>query len=318
MRKGDWEIHGCPVNGPDADGDGQNTVMAWYSGGGKNAGVNAIFLDSNGKPSGKNIPIDDFLQGSLGRVQVLLLNENEALVTWMKSKDNGHADLYGRRVHRDGRRGTPVIISEIGGSRGVGFPQMQKVDNKLVIAWTKAGDKEYDTSGIEMVSFNFTEIPAIEKKDAPQVSAPVAAIAKGEFIPDFSAKDIERNDVKLSTYRGKTILLNFWASWCDACIEEFSLFNELEKKYASKGLKIILMNVDEEEDWASALKLIAKTKLASTVWRDLDNKTQPIFGFSALPYTLIIDKSLAVRATMVGSLLPNRKDLEERLEKMLK
>ena len=134
-----WEIHGCPVNGPDADTRDGAVALAWYSGGGEHPGVKLSFSSDMGNSFSKSIAIDDFLQGSLGRVQVLLTKKNEALITWMKSKAGGRADLYVRRIHSDGRRGTPVVLAEVGASRGVGFPQLKDIDGMGLLVWTVRG-----------------------------------------------------------------------------------------------------------------------------------------------------------------------------------
>lgn len=304
-----WEIRGCPVNGPDAASDGNSVAMAWYSGGGQRTGVRLSFSRDGGKSFAPGIAVDDFLQGSLGRVQVALLGADLAMVVWMKSAENGKADIYARKIRSDGRRGPPVLIAETQSSRGVGFPQMLKLEDEIFLTWTE--------EGLKMIRFSPDEVPDVTDKEIP-VAAKSAGFSAGEYVPNFSALDVSGKKVDLTAFKGKTILLNFWASWCDACIEEFGLINELEKKHAARGLKIILVNIDEDADWPKAKALIEQAKLKSTVWRNTAERTTAQFGYSALPYTVLLDSELKLRSGFSGSLLSKKEGLEKQILQLLK
>src|SRR5438270_7131608 len=68
----------------------------------------------------------------------------------------------------------------------------------------------------------------------------------GTVAPDFTLKTIDGKDVKLSDLRGKAVLLNFWATWCGPCKVEIPWFMELEKQYASQGLVIVGVAMDDD------------------------------------------------------------------------
>jgi cytochrome c biogenesis protein CcmG, thiol:disulfide interchange protein DsbE len=70
----------------------------------------------------------------------------------------------------------------------------------------------------------------------------------GNFAPDFSLPQLNGQQLRLSTYRGKVVLLDFWATWCDPCREEIPHFVDLQNKYGQQGLQIIGVSMDDTSD----------------------------------------------------------------------
>lgn len=68
----------------------------------------------------------------------------------------------------------------------------------------------------------------------------------GLAVPDVALKDLGGQELTLSHYRGKVVLLNFWATWCDPCRSEIPELIELQQKYAAKGFTVLGVDVDEE------------------------------------------------------------------------
>lgn len=124
-----WKIAGCPVNGPRADAIGNHLAIAWFSMPDKKAQVNIIFSDDGGATFNKPIRIDE--GKPIGRVDVVMLDEKTAMVSWMEG-----ADIKAVKVHSDGTKEPSVMIASSSESRSAGFPQMTRLGNKLIFAWT--------------------------------------------------------------------------------------------------------------------------------------------------------------------------------------
>jgi thiol-disulfide isomerase/thioredoxin len=73
-------------------------------------------------------------------------------------------------------------------------------------------------------------------------------VRERSLAPDFSLPDLGGQKLDLSFYRGKVVLLDFWATWCDACREEIPHFVELQNEYGSQGLQIIGVSMDDQPE----------------------------------------------------------------------
>jgi thiol-disulfide isomerase/thioredoxin len=129
---------------------------------------------------------------------------------------------------------------------------------------------------------------------SPQAVA--GGIKVGDTLPDLTAVNLEG---KLpDTLKGKVVLLDFWASWCDPCKESFPAMEELEKQYGPRGLVIIAVNVDENQ---SDMQDFLKTHNASfTVVRDAKQKLVAAAGIATMPSSFLVDSSGTVRFVHAG------------------
>ncbi len=124
-----WEIKGCPVNGPRAAAEGNSLAIAWFSSPDKKAQVNIIFSEDGGTNFNSPIRIDG--DSAIGRVDVVMLDEKSAMVSWMEG-----AVIKAVKVYKDGKKDQEVIIASSSESRSSGFPQMTKSGNNIIFAWT--------------------------------------------------------------------------------------------------------------------------------------------------------------------------------------
>ncbi|HYH08319.1 MAG TPA: exo-alpha-sialidase, partial [Thermoanaerobaculia bacterium] len=108
VRNDQWKINGCPVNGPQIDAIGNRTATAWFTMANNQSRVWATFSD------GKAIAIDD--GKPLGRVDVVLLDENTAVVTWLEQPASG-TEIRARRITRPGQRSPSLKVADTANAR---------------------------------------------------------------------------------------------------------------------------------------------------------------------------------------------------------
>lgn len=153
VHNDNWMIAGCPVNGPAIDISDDTAGIAWFTAADDTSGVYYVTGPINGQSFSNPLQID--LGNPVGRVDVVLLANNNALVVWIENAaESGNANVLARRVSADGLS-APVTISEISSGRGSGFPRMVVSGQQVVFAWTQSSDtRSIATSIIPVDRFN--------------------------------------------------------------------------------------------------------------------------------------------------------------------
>ncbi len=129
-----WEISGCPVNGPAIDATGEKAVVAWFTAAQDIPVVNVAFSDDAGENFGGAIRIDS--GDPAGRVDVLMLDDGSALVSWIEWTSTGEALLVCRARPTSGC-GEPQAVSLGDVDGAINFPRMLAVGDKVYFAWTQ-------------------------------------------------------------------------------------------------------------------------------------------------------------------------------------
>jgi cytochrome c biogenesis protein CcmG/thiol:disulfide interchange protein DsbE len=106
---------------------------------------------------------------------------------------------------------------------------------------------------------------------------------------DFTLKDENGATVKLSDYRGKVVLLNFWATWCGPCGVEIPWFVDFEQKYKSQGFAVLGVSMDED-GWPAIKPFVAERKINYRILLGNDSMAQLYGGLDSLPTSYIIDR----------------------------
>jgi cytochrome c biogenesis protein CcmG/thiol:disulfide interchange protein DsbE len=107
---------------------------------------------------------------------------------------------------------------------------------------------------------------------------------------DFTLRDANGSAVKLSDYRGKVVLLNFWATWCGPCTLEIPWFEEFERDYKTQGLAVVGVSMDED-GWKAIKPYMDAHKMNYRVLLGDDSVSQLYGGVDSLPTTFIIDRA---------------------------
>jgi hypothetical protein len=146
-----WMMPGCPVNGPAIASDGERVVVAWYTGA-PGASIKAAFSADSGKTFGDAILVDKTAGASvpLGRVDVVLDGE-EAIVCWLRN-ERRKGTLLAQRVSTAGPVGQAVKVAAMEGSRESGFPQMERLGDRLIIVWRDVEGERLRTSELDAAS----------------------------------------------------------------------------------------------------------------------------------------------------------------------
>jgi len=131
-----WQINGCPVNGPTIATDSTTTAVAWFTAAEGIPRVLLSFSFDEGRSFGSPISIAD--TQPLGRVDILLLPDRSALVSWLEKTDEDAVILV-RRAYPDGSLGLPSKVAATKASRVSGVPRMARSEDTVFIAWTDPG-----------------------------------------------------------------------------------------------------------------------------------------------------------------------------------
>lgn len=117
--------------------------------------------------------------------------------------------------------------------------------------------------------------------------------------PDWQLKDLDGKSVKLSDFKGKVVILNFWATWCPPCRREIPSFVSLQKEYGDKGLVIIGVSLDEKGP-AAVKPFISKMGINYPVVMGDPKVAADYGGIAVVPTTFVIDRNGNVAAMHEG------------------
>lgn len=123
--------------------------------------------------------------------------------------------------------------------------------------------------------------------------------SSGKPAPEFSLKDANGQTVRLSDYKGKVVLLDFWATWCGPCKLEIPWFMEFEKQFKDQGFAVVGVSMDED-GWAAIKPYVQDMKMNYRVLLGNDAVSAAYGGLDSLPTTLLIDRDGGIASVHVG------------------
>ena len=193
-----------------------------------------------------------------------------------------------------------------------------------ILGWAGWANWEYRQQAAEKLLANQAKGELVP--DAAGGPAKYATPLGGKPAPAFTLEDIDGRRVTLASFKGKAVLLNFWATWCGPCKIETPWLVELRNKYAAQGFEVVGISTegedlkpDDKAGWAkdreAVKKFVSEMKVPYPMLLGGDALSQPYGGLDAMPTSFFVDKSGVVVAAQMG--LTSESEIETNIKKAL-
>ena len=138
---------------------------------------------------------------------------------------------------------------------------------------------------------------------------------RGGATPPLVLKDLDGREVRLDAYRGRIVIVNFWATWCAPCVEEMPSLMRLRERFAAQGLEVI--GVNYQENAQRIRPFLARHGLDFPVVRDHDGRARSLWGVTVFPSSFVIAPDQSVAFVVVGEADWGAPPIEPRLRALL-
>ena len=149
--------------------------------------------------------------------------------------------------------------------------------------------------------------------DEPAVRAALQPATERKPAPEFALKDSAGKVVNLKMYRGKIVLLDFWATWCHGCKAEIPWYIEFQKNYGKSGLNVVGASMDDD-GWKVVKPFVETTKVNYPIVLATDELAKQ-YGLGAMPLSVLIDRKGRIAASHSG--VVDRGAWETEIQKLL-
>ena len=178
------------------------------------------------------------------------------------------------------------------------------VGKKVAVTGTKRKNKKADAFVVDTLTVTAPSIAERESREA---------VGKDAVL---TLKDLFGADVSLTQFKGRIVILNFWATYCIPCKTEMPDLAMIQNEYAALGVQVIGASTDEAADRPKVLQFIKETKVNFPVWMGAGSADMVRFGLGeALPGTVVIDRSGKIVKVISG--IVNRADLKKQIDSLL-
>ncbi|MCG6550909.1 MAG: TlpA family protein disulfide reductase [Candidatus Magnetominusculus sp. LBB02] len=139
----------------------------------------------------------------------------------------------------------------------------------------------------------------------------------GQTAPNFTLKTLDGKDFSFSTLRGKAVLINFWATWCQPCVDELPSMNKLYLKYKQQGFEVVAVGLDNSP--AKVKKFVANNPLNFTVLSDPDKRVaKKLYKVMAQPTSYLISREGKIVKKYFGGMNWSDNEIQKEINDQLK
>ena len=142
----------------------------------------------------------------------------------------------------------------------------------------------------------------------------VEVVEIGDRAPNFKLQNIDKQLVSLNDFRGRPVLINFWATWCIYCLYEMPLLEQVNEEWADKGL--VMLAIDKGESPARVEAFLKSRNISLLVLLDTDEEIAKKYNVTGIPTTFFIDKDGIIQDKVIGA-FPNQRAIEMSLVKII-
>jgi cytochrome c biogenesis protein CcmG/thiol:disulfide interchange protein DsbE len=189
-------------------------------------------------------------------------------------------------------------------------------------AWAGWANWEYRKQARERLASSVPQgvLAASESGGEPQYLSPLL----GKPAPAFTLEDLSGKKLSLADYKGKAVLINFWATWCAPCKIETPWLIELRNQYAAQGFEVLGISADDldradsqklSEEKRQIARFVQQERIPYPVLIDADSISQPYGGLDSLPTSFYVSRNGVVVAAQLG--LTSKEEIEANIKKAL-
>jgi len=161
-------------------------------------------------------------------------------------------------------------------------------------------------------------IPAhAAERQQPKLGYMLTAISNPTPAPDFTLEDMDAKKFSLKDYRGKVILLNFWATWCPPCRREIPSMERLNQNFKGKDFVVFAVNQMEDIDQVFTYTGGLEVYPTFTFLFDRDSNVSRAYGVQGLPTTYLIDKKGNIRFRAIGGREFDHPEVEKQILQLM-
>jgi len=155
------------------------------------------------------------------------------------------------------------------------------------------------------------------ERQQPKLGYQLTALAAPLPAPDFTLEDMDAKKFSLKDYRGKVVLLNFWATWCPPCRREMPSMERLHQKFKGRDFVVLALNQMEDGDQVFTFTGDLGVELSFPIVFDKDSSVSRAYGVMGLPTTYLIDKKGNVRFRAIGGREFDHPEVEKQILRLM-